>query len=203
MTKNKRSRTEKVSYFLQLQTRQEIFRTLLGVLIGVVSYIVLYLVKLPSYKFMSLITVQIDIAILIIPITATFFGPLVGLLVGMFGTLGADILFTQHIIALGIINLSYGLLGFIAGIPHYTKVKGFPKGKTLGKIILFTMTGLLVMALVYLGALILVVGQNFLAAFLYNFLPFFSVSLITLLTATPIAIWLADILANYARKRIL
>jgi hypothetical protein len=203
MTKKKISKKEKVLYFCRFHTREEILRTFLGALIGVTCHIALYLLKLPSYKLIGLLTVRIDLAILVIPIVAAFFGPLAGLLVGLFGTLGADGLFAQHIIALGLINLSYGLLGFIVGIPHYTEGEGFSKGRTLGKLILSMIGGYLVMALIYLGGLIVIAGQNVLPTLLYNFLPFFSASLITLFIVAPVAVRLTDILANYVRKRIL
>jgi uncharacterized membrane protein len=150
---------------------------------------------------MGMLTVQIDPAILGIPIAGAFFGPLAGLLAGLLGAFGADALFTHQIIAFGIINLSYGLLGLIAGIPHYAK--GFSSGRTLGKLTLFTMGGFLIMALVYLGGLIEVAGQNMLPTLLYNFLPFVSVSLITLFLLTPVAVRLIDILAKYARSWML
>lgn len=198
--KENRSRRERALRFLRLETRSEILRVILGIFIGVVGYIVLYQVTLPSYKLLSMITVQFNLAILIIPVIAAFFGPLAGFLIGLLGTTGADTLFTQQIVAFGLINISYGLLGFVAGIPHYDK--GFSSGRTLGKVILFTIGGLLVMAVVHLGALILVAGQNLLPTLLYNFLPFFSVSFITLLLMTPIAVRLIDALASSARKRI-
>lgn len=192
---------ERLLRFLRLDTHESIKRTLIGTTAGILSYLILFLIVLPSFKVMGLLTVQIDLALLVIPVAAGFFGPLAGFMVGLFGTLGADILFTQQIIALGVIDLSYGLLGFIAGIPRYTQGEGFSNGRTLGKFILFTMVGFAVMVIVYLAGLILIAGQNFLSAFLYNFLPFFSVSLLTLLIISPVAVRLTDIVSGYARKR--
>jgi hypothetical protein len=178
-------------------------KTLIGTLAGILSYIILYVITLPSYKLMGMLTVQISLALLAIPVAAAFFGPLSGFLVGLLGTLGADALFTQQIIALGVIDLSFGLLGFITGIPHYTEGEGFSKGRRLGKLILFMMAGFVVMTIVYLGGLLVVAGQNLLSVILYNFLPFFSVSLVTLLVVAPVAVRLADILADYTKSRIL
>jgi uncharacterized membrane protein len=200
MTQKKRSRGSRILGFLRLQTRQEILKTLLGTLAGIAGYILLYLVRLPSYRLMDMLTVQIDLALLAIPVAAAFFGPLAGLLVGLLGALGADALFTQQIIALGLIDLSYGLLGLMTGIPHYTEDEGFSKGRRLGKLILFTMAGLLVMVVVYLGGLLVVAGQNLLSTILYNFLPFFSVPLITLVIVAPVVVRLAGILASHVRK---
>jgi hypothetical protein len=201
MTQKKRSGTGKALNFLRLQTREEIVKTIIGTLIGILSYVVLFLVVLPEYKLMGLLTIQLSLALLVIPVAAAFFGPLTGFMVGFFGTLGADALFTQQIIALGLVDLSYALLGFIIGIPHYTQGEGFSKGRTLGKLILLTFAGFVVMITVYLLGLIVVAGQNLLLTILYNFLPFFSVSLITLVIVSPVVVRLADILASYAKKR--
>ncbi|MGA2574298.1 MAG: hypothetical protein ABSF36_08925 [Candidatus Methanomethylicaceae archaeon] len=198
-TEDKESRRERALRFLRLESRGKIQRAILGIIIGVIGYILLYQLTLPSYKLLSMITIQFNLAILVIPVIGVFFGPLAGLLVGIIGATGGDALFTQQIIAFGLINLSYGLLGFIAGIPHY---KGFSSGRTLAKVILFTIGGLLVMAAIYLVALIEVAGQNMLVTLLYNFLPFINVSFITLFLMTPTAVRLIDALTSYARKRI-
>lgn len=200
-TDDKKNRRERTLRFLRLESRGKIQRVILGIIIGVAGYILLYQLTLPSYKLLSMITVQFNLAILVIPIIGAFCGPLAGLLVGVLGSAGADALFTQQIIAFGLINISYGLLGFVAGIPRYEK--GFSSGRILGKVILFTMGGLLVMAVVYLGALIMVSSQNLLVTLLYNFLPFFSVSFITLFLMTPVAVRIIDALSSYARKRML
>lgn len=201
MTRKKRTEASKVLRFLRLQTRYDILRTILGTLAGIASYLLLYLVVLPSYKLMGMLTVQISLALLAIPVAAAFFGPLVGFMVGLLGTLGVDAFFTQQIIALGVIDLSYGLLGFVSGIPHYNEGEGFSKGRRLGKLILFTMAGFALMVIVYLFGLLVVAGQNLLSTILYNFLPFFSVSLITLLFVTPVAVRLADLVAGFAKEK--
>jgi uncharacterized membrane protein len=186
----KLSGKERLLWFFRLQTERDAARTVLGGILGALFFIALYAVDLPSYKLMGVVTVQIDPAIIAIPVAAAFFGPLAGLLAGLLGSVGADALFTQQIVAMGLINLSYGLLGFIAGIPHYPK--GLSTGRALAKFALFTMAGFSVMALVYLGALILVAGQNMLPTLLYNFLPFFTVSLISLAIVAPVAVRILD-----------
>lgn len=198
-TKDAKGRGGGILGYLRLQTRGRALRTILGIIIGVAAYILLYQLVLPSYKLMSLITVQFNPAILVIPVVAAFCGPLAGFLVGLLGSAGADALFTQQIIALGLINIAYGLLGLVAGSPSYGR--GFSSGRTLGKLVLFTIAGLLVMAVVYLAALIVVAGQNLLPTLLYNFLPFVSVSFITLFLMTPVAVRIIEALAGYIRKR--
>jgi hypothetical protein len=202
LAKSKKTEGGRLSHFFRLDSGESIKRTVFGIVAGILSYLILYLIVLPSFKVMGLLTVQVNLSLLAIPVAAGFFGPLAGLIVGLFGTLGADILFTQQIIALGLIDLSYGLLGLITGIPRYTEGEGFSRGRTLGKFILFTMAGFVVMVMVYLAGLILVAGQNVLSAILYNFLPFFSVSLLTLLVVSPAAVRLVDMVAGYSKKRL-
>lgn len=182
----------------RLRNRDESMRTLMGGLLGATFYIALYALDLPAYRLMGIVTVQIDPAILAIPVAAAFFGPLAGFLAGVIGSTGADALFTQQIVALGLINVSYGLLGLIAGIPRYKG--GFSSWRALAKVALFTMAGFFVMALVYLGALILVAGQNLLPTLLYNFLPFFTPSLITLLAVTPVAVRALDSISGLTKR---
>jgi hypothetical protein len=186
--------------FLRLDNQESSMKFLLGTMLGIIGYIVLYLVDLPSFKVMGLLTIQINLALLVIPIVAVFYGPLAGFLVGLLGTLSTDALFIQQVIAFGAINLSYALLGFIIGIPHYAQGGGFSRWRRLIKLFLFTLAGFVVMSLLYVASLLLIVGQNILSALLYNFLPFFSVSLITLLIVSPAVVVLADGFASHVRS---
>jgi len=175
-------------------------RTLVGAIAGVVGYVVLNIVSLPEYKLMGFVTVRIDLALLVIPLTAAFLGPLAGFLVGLFGTLGADVLLAQQIVAFGAVDLAYGLLGLIIGIPRYTQRDGFSRTRTLGKLILVSLAGFVVMIIVYLFGLIVIAGQNIMSTMLFNFLPFFSVPLITVVIVAPVAVRLADIVVNFAKS---
>lgn len=182
--------------FLRIETKGGVARVLIGALLGAAFYIAFYRLDLPSFRVMGLVTVQIDPAIVAIPVAAAFFGPLAGLLAGLIGSFGADALFTQQVIALGLINLSYALLGFVAGIPRHPK--GFSTWRALAKVALFTMAGFALMAIIYYGALIYVAHQNVMVTMLYNFLPFFTTSLITLLLLTPVAVRILEALTRRA-----
>lgn len=196
MAKDGRSFRGKILSFLRIRSRGEATRTLLGAILGAAFYIALCRLDLPAFRVMGVITVQIDPAILAIPVAAAFFGPLAGLLAGLAGSLGADALFTQQIIAYGVINLSYALLGFVSGIPRYRN--GFSSWRALAKLVVFTMAGFGAMAVVYLGALLYLANQNMLVTMLYNFLPFLTPSLITLLVLTPVAVRAIEVLARRA-----
>ena len=131
---------------LRLQTRRDALWSLLGALMGAALYIALSPITLPGYKLMGMITVQFVPAILVIPLIGAFFGPTAGFLGGFLGSAGADILFAHQIIALGIINLGNGLLGFIAGFPRY---RDLTSGRTLGKLLAFTMIGFALLVIAY------------------------------------------------------
>jgi len=197
----KRDFGEQALRILRVESRESVMRTLVGAIAGIVSYVILNLVSLPDYKLMGLVTVRIDLALLVIPLAAAFLGPLAGFLVGLFGTLGVDVLLAQQIVAFGAVDLAYGVLGLIIGIPHYTQRDGFLKSRTLGKLILVSLTGFLVMVLVYLVGLIVIAGQNILPTMLFNFLRFFSVSLITLVIVAPVAVGLVGIVVHYAKAK--
>jgi uncharacterized membrane protein len=200
MTIEKRGGRERLLGFFRIRSRSEAARTLSGAFLGALFYIALYRLDLPGFRVMGLAAVQIDPAILAIPVAAAFFGPLAGLLAGLIGSFGTDALFTQQVIAMGLINLSYAVLGFVAGIPRYSK--GFSTWRALIKVLLFTMAGFALMALIYYGALVYVAGQNTLVTMLYNFLPFFTPSLITLLLLTPVAVRILEALARLVSGKI-
>jgi uncharacterized membrane protein len=194
----KRSIGEQARQIIRLESRESVLRTLVGTIVGVAIYVILNLVSLPEYKLMGIVTVGISLSLLVIPLAAAFLGPLAGFLVGLLGTLGVDVLLTQQIVAFGTVNLAYGLLGLIIGVPCYTQRKGFSKSRTLGKLILASLSGFLVMILVYLVGLIVIAGQNILPTMLFNFLPFSSVSLITLVIVAPVAVSLVDTVSHYS-----
>jgi hypothetical protein len=199
MVKARRIGKASILHFLRIESKGEAEKTLIGALLGAVFYISLYSLELPSFRAMGYVTVQIDPAILAIPVAAAFFGPLAGLMAGLLGSFGVDAFFTQQVIAMGLINFSFAALGFVSGIPRYPR--GFSTWRALAKVVLFTMAGSAVMAAIYLVALISVANQNMLVTLLYNYLPFLTPALITLLLLTPVAVRILEILARQALGR--
>ncbi len=194
--------------FLRVESSRMTKWTTGGTLIGIIAYFILALIDLPKYTFMGLnlgITVipikgGIDLGLVVIVLVAAFCGPLAGFFVGLIGSLGADILYTQQIIALGGVNLALGMLGFIVGIPHYTKDEGFADGKKIALLILFTLAGYFLMTIFYLVSLIVIAGQSFEGTLLFNFAPYFSITLISLLLFAPVAVRISEIIVNEGMK---
>ncbi len=191
----------KILTILRLESNKMIQWTVGGSIVGFISYLLLSQLNLPTYNFTGLdlgITVipidgGINLGLIIITLIAAFCGPIAGFVVGFFGTLGVDLLFYNQLIALGTLNLSFGLLGFIIGIPRYTDNEGFTDGKKLGKLMLFSLAGYLVMTILYLIGLIVIANQSFEGTLLYNFAPYFSITLISLFIFAPVFVRITDI----------
>ncbi|UCG02955.1 MAG: ECF transporter S component [Candidatus Heimdallarchaeota archaeon] len=189
-------------YLLRLESTLISKWTFGGALIGILAYFVFSSVKLPEYTFTGLdlgITVipvkgGIDLGLVVISISAAYCGPLAGFLVGFVGSLGADFLYTQQIVAFGSVNFAFGILGFIIGIPRYMKEDGFADGNKIALLILFSFIGYLSMTFLYLIGLMLIAGQSLEGTLLYNFAPNFSIILISLLLFAPVIARIGEIL---------
>ena len=168
--------------------------TIGGSLIGILLYIALTVVNLPKFTLGGMLTIQVDLPILVISTVAAFCGPLAGFIVGFFGSISVDLLFPGQIIAFGGINVVYGLIGFIIGIPKYER---FIDGKNLAKFILLSLLAFMIALILYLVVLIGIAGQSFEGTLLYNFLPFFSTSFISLILVAPSIVWITDHLNHY------
>ena len=170
-----------------------------GIILGFILYLIFNFFELPKIIIGGLITIQIDLAIIVIPVVAALIGPLGGLVVGFFGSIVSDLLITHQIIALGGVNIALGIFGFIVGLPEY-KLNNFSDGRKLAKYILFVFIGWICLIILYLGSLLMIANQSFEGTLLYNFLPFFFVSLISLLIISPVCVRIAEILILQIKK---
>jgi len=197
------SNKTKILSFLRLDPKDDLMKTVLGSVIGTVVYLILAVIVVwPEFKVAGMLTVSADIPMVSMIVIAAFTGPLAGLVAGFAGSLCYDFLFTQQIIALGSINLAIGMIGFIAGIPRYAEGDGFTDGKKLAKLILFAFAGFLLSVVIFLVGLLFIAGQSVEGTLLYNFLPFFSVSLISLLLVSPVAVRVTDIVIKLVSEQL-
>ena len=171
--------------------------TIGGSLIGILLYIGLKGVVLPKFVLGGILTIQIDLPIIIITTIAAFCGPLAGFTVGFFGSISTDLLFSGQIIAFGVINIIFGLVGFIVGLPTYSR---FTDGKNLFRFILMSLLAFTVAIILYLVLLFGIAEQSFEGALLDNFLPFFSTSFISLILIAPPIVWITDHLIHYGKN---
>ncbi|UCE12690.1 MAG: hypothetical protein JSV04_10910 [Candidatus Heimdallarchaeota archaeon] len=179
-----------------------------GTLMGILTYFVTVSIKLPEYTFTGLdlgitvipITGGINLGLVVITIVAALCGPLAGFLVAFFGSLGANILYTQQIVALGGVNFAFGMLGFIVGIPRYRKGDGFADGKTIAKLLLFTLLAYLLMTVLYLISLLMLASQSFEGTLLYNFAPSFTVTLFSLFLFAPVFVRISEVIITEGSK---
>lgn len=207
MTETMNSRTRILSIF-RLESSTTIVRTIVGTLAGTLSYMLVYLIEFPQYSFFGIdlgltifpIKGGIDFPMVVIVIIAAFCGPLAGFIVGFFGSLGVDLLFSHQLIVFGSINVAFCILGFIVGIPHYSHNEGFVNGKKLAILMLFTFFGFLIMNIIYLVSLLVIANQSFVATLLYNFLPYFSIWVISLFLIAPVVVRIAEIVFDQGMK---
>jgi hypothetical protein len=177
-------------------------RIIISSIIGILVYILIYSIKFPQYTFFGIdlgittfpIKGGIDLPIVVIILIAVFCGPLTGFTVGFFGSLGADILFTNQLIVFGTINFSFGILGFIVGIPRYTQDQGFADGRKMAILLLYSFIGFLLMNFIYLVSLLVIANQSFVATLLYNFLPYFTIWVISLFLIAPVVVRITEII---------
>ncbi|MHA1226587.1 MAG: ECF transporter S component [Candidatus Hodarchaeales archaeon] len=196
---------KRISVFLRLDSKNNVYFTIVGSIVGIFLYLVMGFINFPEVTYMGLdlglavvpIKGGIDLPLVIIVVVAALCGPLAGFVVGFTGSLVSDIIFYQQIIALTIVNIAFGLLGLIIGIPKYKSGEGFSDGKTVGKLILFGFLGFLAMFVVYLIALIGVANQSFEGTLLFNVLPYFTIWLITLLLIGPVVVWIASYVLDF------
>ena len=171
--------------------------TIGGSLIGILLYIGFKGLVLPKFLLGGILTIQIDLPIIIITAIAAFCGPLTGFIVGFFGSISTDLLFSGQIIAFGSINIVFGLIGFIVGLPKYSR---FIDGKNLAKFILMSLLAFILAIILYLVVLIGIAEQSFYGTLLDNFLLFISTSFISLILIAPFIVWIADHTIHYGRN---
>ncbi|MHA1972756.1 MAG: ECF transporter S component [Candidatus Hodarchaeales archaeon] len=196
---------KKLLTFFRLDSQIAIYYSVIGSIAGIFFFLIFSFINFPEVTFMGLdlglavfpIKGGIDLPLVIVMVVAAICGPLAGFLVGFIGSLLSDVVLYQQIIAMAIVNLAFGFLGLIIGIPRYTKDEGFLNGKNVGKLILFGFLGFLAMFVVYLIALIGVANQSFEGTLLFNVLPYFTIWLITLLVIGPVIVWIVSYIIDF------
>lgn len=175
----------KLKSILRLDSEGYMKTLLFGFVLGFNFYLILSFIELPSFIVAGMLTIQINPSMIVIPIVAVFTGPLGGFFVGLIGSLVSDILISHQIVALGAINFAFGLLGLIVGLPAYNSEDGLENGRNLAKFALFILFGWFCLVILYLLSLLVIANQSFEGALLYSFLPFFSISFISLILISP------------------
>ena len=194
----------KIWRFLKLNNASSAKNILIGTCFGIIFYVLLDFLTLPYYLINGLIRIQVDLALIVVPVVAVFCGPIAGFLAGFIGSLLSDALYNHQIVAFGLVNLSAGLVGFFVGIPTYDVKQGlFGHWKTLAKFLLFTVIGVIVASIFLLLVLVTVANQSIVMTLLYNFLPFLTVSAISLLFIAPIAVEVAELILTYTQKTMI
>jgi uncharacterized membrane protein len=200
----------KIMEIIRVSSKELLYWTVGGSIIGVVVYFILGLIRFPSVTYFGLdlglavfpITGGVDLPLIWTAIVAVFCGPLAGFLTGYFGSLLIDFLIFEQIIAITSINLSIGLAGLIIGIPNYLRDEGFSDGRRLAKLVAYSFLGFIVMFLGLLIGYLVIAGQSFEGSLLYNILPYFTIWLLSLVVIGPVIIRILAFLLDILIERI-
>ena len=170
----------------QIQSLKEFLISVLYSLIAIVCYLLLSLLPKP-YTMIGLLKFGIIPALAIIPTLGAIRGPLAGFITGYLGSLLADLIFYQTVLAFTIAYLPFGILGFLVGLARYQ----LKNGKSLAKLaILSTLAFLL--SVILLAVIALTIQQISLLVVLgYVILPLLTMGIpsVFLLTALYCRLW--------------
>ncbi|MHA1961755.1 MAG: hypothetical protein ACW99U_16150 [Candidatus Thorarchaeota archaeon] len=177
----KQSKLEK----LQIENREAFLKTLLVVFIGTMLFVVLKSIPMP-YLAVGLFKFGLVPALPIISAIAAIRGPLAGLLTGYVGSILANLLLSGGIVAFTLYSLAYGVMGFIVGLARYD----FSSGRSLAKLSVLSMTGIVFTVLLIAVVGLFVEGVATLVVIGFQLLPLLTMGLPNVFLLTPLFAWL-------------
>lgn len=177
----------------QIQSLKEFLISVLYSLIAIVCYLFLSLLPKP-YTMIGLLKFGIIPALAIIPTLGAIRGPLAGFITGYLGSLLADLIFYQTVLAFTIAYLPFGILGFLVGLARYQ----LKNGKSLAKLaILSTLAFLL--SVILLAVIALTIQQISLLVILgFVTLPLLTMGIPSVFLLTPLYSRLWHFISNNA-----
>ncbi|MGY5881778.1 MAG: ECF transporter S component [Candidatus Thorarchaeota archaeon] len=166
---------------LYLQNAREIVLTLICIASGISLFLGLSTIQMP-FIMISFFALGLAPAYAIIAVSGAIRGPIAGFLVGFLGKLFTDLFLYSIIPIMGLPALAYGVLGLIVGLATYD----FEKGKSLAKLSILSMVGLVftLMLVVVIGLLLGDVAILVLIGF--QLLPELTLGLPSVFLLTPI-----------------
>ena len=166
---------------LYLQNAREIVLTLICIAFGISLFLGLSTIQMP-FIMISFFALGLAPAYAIIAVSGAIRGPIAGFLVGFLGKLFTDLFLYSIIPIMGLPALAYGVLGLIVGLATYD----FEKGKSLAKLSILSMVGLVftLMLVVVIGLLLGDVAILVLIGF--QLLPELTLGLPSVFLLTPI-----------------
>jgi hypothetical protein len=161
--------------------------TIIFGLVGAGVFALVNSIRMP-YTMVSLFKFGLAPALAIIALVGAIRGPLSGFLTGYLGVVTYDLLFFNTIVTLTLPALAYGILGLIVGLASYD----FSNGRSLGKLSILSIIGLVFTALLLVVIGMFVEQTAVLAGLGFVMLPLLTTGLPTVILITPILarLWL-------------
>jgi hypothetical protein len=163
---------------------------LITIIFGLVGAGVFALVNSINMPFImiSLFKLGLVPSLAIIALVGGIRGPIAGFLTGYLGVVIYDLLVYGAVVTLTLPALAYGVLGFIVGLSSYD----FANGRSLGKLSILSVVGLVFTGLLLVVIGMFVEGTAVLAGIGFVLLPLLTAGLPSVLLITPILarIWL-------------
>ena len=164
--------------------------TLLAALVGAGIYLITEILPMP-YLAVGLIPLGLAPALAVVAVVGAIRGPLAGFLTGYIGELIVAMFLTGGIVAFTLYGVAFGALGLVSGIPSYD----FKSGRSLAKLSILSMIGLVFTALISAIIGLFVEQVATLVAIGFQLLPLLTIGLPTVVLLTPLFARFWDILS--------
>ncbi|NHI83603.1 MAG: hypothetical protein EAX81_04815 [Candidatus Thorarchaeota archaeon] len=158
------------------------FWTILIGLIGAVLFMAFSTLSMP-FLAISLFKFGILPTIVIIALVGAFRGPFSGFLAGYIGVAVGDLLLHSTIVSFTLQGIAYGLMGLVVGLSSYN----FATGRSLAKLSILSLVGLVLTALLLVVVGIVVEGYSVLVGIGFVLLPMLTQGIPTVLLLVPVS----------------
>ncbi len=174
----------------KLQSSRNTLRTLVFSLIGAILYFLLETIPWPSMAI-GLIPLGFVPALAVVATMGAIRGPLAGFLTGYLGVLLSDLLLNGEITVFTLYGVAIGILGLITGLASYD----FARGRSLAKLSIMSLSGVVFTALLTAVFGLLVERIASIAVIAFQLLPILTMGIPTVVLLAPLfaRVWYAVI----------
>ena len=166
---------------LHLQNTNATMWTLLTILLGAVIYLAFQMIFMP-YLAVDIFSLGLAPALAVIAVVGAIRGPIAGFLTGYIGELLVSIFSTGGIVVFTLYGVAFGILGLITGLASYD----FTRGRSLAKLSILSVIGIIFSALLYTVIGLLVEGIAVLVAIGFQLLPLLTLGIPSVFLLTPL-----------------
>ncbi|MFX1367454.1 MAG: hypothetical protein ACFFAY_02520 [Promethearchaeota archaeon] len=174
---------ESLAEKLQFQSSETALKTLAISIIGAFFYLILESIPWP-YAAIGLFPLGFIPSLALVASVGAMRGSLAGFLTGYLGTLLFDLVQNGALIAFTLYGVAIGALGFIVGIASYD----LPTGRSLGKLSIMSLIGLVFTTLLTVVFGLFVEGLASLVAIASQLIPLLTKGIPTVVLLTPLIV---------------